>query len=133
MSVTTVSTETVTVSKDDLVELVAAIYAAGDLVATNQLEGMDLDGETLGDAIQLYGQTLRERFLGQAPESDDEWNRDPLVVAIGARTAEIEAELLDRAVDVMVISTKARLLSSQRRDQAKQMREAGTYNGKGEA
>jgi hypothetical protein len=81
----------VTVSRDHLFDLIAALDAAGDVFY--ELNGAD---HPAGAFFSSEAWRLLAATLGGGPAVDDDWETDPNVVEIYARSSIMEAEALSR-------------------------------------
>lgn len=97
--------DTASVSRSKIVELVAAIQAAADLVA---LEDKRLSRNYRADAIFGMANRFRREVLGPFPEDDDARATDPTEVELYARAAEFEAEMIDAVMQQRVRGAETR-------------------------
>lgn len=94
--------ETVTVARDDLIDLVAALHATQDVFCV--LNGAD---HPAGEYFGSEAWRLKVATLGGGPTETggDEWETEPAVVEIYARSSVMEAEALSRCAFEGRIST----------------------------
>jgi hypothetical protein len=129
----TIHEETLTVSKSTIVDLIAALEAAGDLiVAEDDRFRRRFSRSECSDAISSVAGDFRTTLLGPAPEDDDAYRADATLVELTARCSEFEADMIMacRQRRVRGEETRARLeardgRAAQLREHAKRIRKAG--------
>lgn len=131
----TIHEETMTVSRSTIVDLIAALQAAADLVGGGFEENKRFSRELLSDAISGMAVQFRVALLGPPPEGDDEYATDPTLVETDARAAEFEAEMIAGLMKsrVSAAQTRAQLEArdgreAQLREHAKRIRAAGNID-----
>ncbi len=75
-------------TREQLIEVFAALHAAGDTLR-------DLHEEGAGEFFQEIVDRLQGEFFGKA--EGDGWMREPLEVELKARASELEADALEQA------------------------------------
>ena len=121
-------------TREDVIELLAAIRAAGDLFLADDVK---LPTETRCDAVSELATELEERLLGEVVgtegDGDEPWATDADELALRIREAELEAQLIESgyAGKVRDAEVKARLETRQGRPAklrvfADRLRAAGT-------
>lgn len=86
---------TMTVSRGTIVDLIAALQAACDLVVVeDERFSRRLSREECVDAIGVLADKFRISLLGPSPEDDDAYRTDPTLVELSARCSEFEAEMI---------------------------------------
>lgn len=93
-----------TFTRDDVVELLAALHAAGSL----NLEDGGMDNETREQAISNLQWGYYVEYLGVLPEGDDDsvWENDPEELLFMARGSEIHADLIDAGHEIKAKQVK---------------------------
>ena len=86
-----------TYTREDVIELLAAIYAAGHLFIA---EDVKLSTELRQEEVSHLVSELEAKFLGRIDygdqeDSDEPWETDPDDLAIRIREAELEAQMID--------------------------------------
>lgn len=104
-------TETLTIDRKTAIEIVAWLDAAGGIHRHITGEA----GGPLEEHFDVKAWEFKEQLLGPSPEGDDEYETDPTVVEINARSCEIVADALDTNAPAPLY-----------RKYAQEMREQGT-------
>lgn len=129
MSATIQQETTMTVSRSTVIDMLAAIQAAGSIVWT--LDDEKLSREFCSDVIAGIAARFRKELFG--PYDDVAAATDPTNVELMAREDEIEADIIAGcfAQDISYEKTKASLEArdgreAQLREHARRIRDAGT-------
>jgi hypothetical protein len=119
--------DAVKMPRETAIDLLAALDLAGDLFAAPFVHDDDV-ADYLG---ALRERLVREVFGAYTEGDDDPWTRDSHVVAIHARSAEMQADVLERtpAGRITDLSSEDHVVRRARlRELAVTMRERGTID-----
>jgi hypothetical protein len=128
-------------SREDVIELLAAIYSSGHLFIDDEV---DLTNDQRESEVSALAGRLEEKFLGMIDygdlagtrREDEAWESDPDELSIRVRESELVAEMIDEALAQMTRMAEfhARAEATKGRPAryrlfAEKLREAGTQKG----